>query len=120
MKIISVKKAEKQARAYQKENVVIFPIEWREEYISLEKERKKLHRAWDKIRDKKCPSNPNNKEICICKTLPEYPSFLAKLQPIVNRINAMYQEEHTANEQVYLNKLSELLSGIAARKKYLK
>jgi hypothetical protein len=37
MKIISVKKAEKQAKAYAKANPPVVPLGWKEEYAALQK-----------------------------------------------------------------------------------
>ena len=122
MKIISVKKAEKQAKAYAKANPPVIPLGWAEEYAALQKQHRALHNRWNIIRDKKCPAKHGNGEICICKSLPEYPSYVAMLMPLTDTINAMAREEYTRtrNTQVYLNRLSELLSGIKSRKKYTK
>ena len=118
---LNIKKAEAQAKAYVAQNPVIMPTEWEQEYSEARKELENLRRKWDSIRDRNCPAGKDNmSKKCICTTLPEYPIYLSKTQPLTDKINRMFNEKHRKGEEIYRDKLTSILSGMKAKGNYIK
>ena len=113
MKIPSIKKIEKQAEKYVKENFrpdsfLTLKLE------ILEKEIAPLCKAWNDLRDKFCNGSP-----CICVSHPRHKEFHDKIEPLQKQIADINRAIYNASCRMKRDKMSELMIAKAAKIRYL-
>lgn len=110
MKIPSIRKIEKQAEKYAKENFRSDPS-LEEKMKLLESELKPICQEWNRIRDNFCNGSP-----CICKTHPRYYDYLNKIEPIQEEISKIARNINLFKRE----KERQLMIARNAKLKYLR
>ena len=113
MKIPSIRKIEKQAEKYAKENFRPDPS-LEEKMKLLESELKPICEEWDRIRDNFCNGSP-----CICKTHPRYYDYLNKIKPIQEEISKIARNINFSRHHFKKEKEKQLMLARNAKLKYL-